>query len=155
VETFAGEHSLKLNGASITLKQYAPAHTDSDISVTFQEADVVHVGDIFWNGFYPFIDYSTGGSINGTISACDSTLATISEKTIVIPGHGNPVTNRRELQDYREMLATIRDKIDAFKRQGRSADETVAVKPTAAFDAKWGNFVIDAGFFTKLVYEGV
>ena len=64
-EVFAGEHSLKLNGTSIGLKYYGPAHTDSDISVTFAEANVVHVGDTFWNGIYPFIDYSTGGSIDG------------------------------------------------------------------------------------------
>ena len=74
-EVFATERSLKLNGASIALKHYAPAHTDSDISVTFGEADILHVGDTFWNGIYPFIDYSTGGSIDGMIAASDANLA--------------------------------------------------------------------------------
>ena len=154
-ETFATEHSLKLNGASIALKRYAPAHTDSDISVTFGEADIVHVGDTFWNGSYPFIDYSTGGSIDGTIAACDANLAATTDKTIIIPGHGKPVSNRAELQDFRDMLARIRDAVAALKKEGRSRDEAVAAKPTAAFDAKWGNFVIDSTLFTRLVYEGV
>ena len=84
-EVFASERALKLNGASIALKAYGPAHTDSDISVTFGEADVVHVADTFWNGIYPFIDYSTGGSIDGMIAACDANLAATTDKTIIIP----------------------------------------------------------------------
>jgi glyoxylase-like metal-dependent hydrolase (beta-lactamase superfamily II) len=154
-EVFASEHSLKLNGMSIGLKHYGPAHTDSDIAVTFSEADVIHVGDTYWNGIYPFIDYSTGGSIDGMIAASDANLAAATDKTIIIPGHGQPVSNRAELKEFRDMLVAIRDNVAALKKQGRSRDETVAAKPTAAFDARWGNFVIDPGFFTRLVYEGL
>lgn len=154
-EVFAREHSLKLNGTSMALKYYGPAHTDGDISVTFAEANVVHVGDTYWNGIYPFIDYSTGGSIGGMISACDATLAVANNDTIIIPGHGKPVSNKAELREFRDMLAAIRDNVAKLKQQGRSRDETVAAKPTAAFDAKWGQFVIDPGFFAKLVYQGV
>jgi glyoxylase-like metal-dependent hydrolase (beta-lactamase superfamily II) len=154
-EVFAKEHKMKLNGASLDLKYYGPAHTDSDISVTFGEANVIHVGDTYWNGIYPFIDYSTGGSIDGTIAACEATLADINNDTIVIPGHGKPVSNKAELQEFRDMLAAIRDNVARLKKAGKTRDETVAAKPTAAFDAKWGQFVIDPGFFTRLVYEGV
>jgi glyoxylase-like metal-dependent hydrolase (beta-lactamase superfamily II) len=154
-EVFANELSLKLNGASIGLKYYGPAHTDSDISVTFAEADIVHVADTFWNGIYPFIDYSTGGSIDGMIAASEANLAATTDNTIIIPGHGAPVSNRAELKDFRDMLVAIRENVAKLKRQGRSRDETVAAKPTAAFDAKWGNFVIDPGFFTRLVFAGV
>jgi glyoxylase-like metal-dependent hydrolase (beta-lactamase superfamily II) len=154
-EVFAREHSLKLNGASIGLKYYGPAHTDCDISVTFAEANVIHVGDTYWNGIYPFIDYSTGGSIGGMIAACDTSLAAANNDTIIIPGHGKPVSNKAELQEFRDMLAAIRDNVANLKKQGRTRDEAVAAKPTAAFDAKWGQFVIDPGFFTRLVYEGV
>jgi glyoxylase-like metal-dependent hydrolase (beta-lactamase superfamily II) len=154
-EVFASEQNLKLNGASIGLKYYGPAHTDSDISVTFAEANIVHVGDTFWNGIYPFIDYSTGGSIDGMIAASDANLAATNNDTIIIPGHGQPVSNKKELQEFRDMLVAIRDNVAALKKQGRSRDETVAAKPTAAFDVKWGQFVIDPGFFTKIVYEGV
>ena len=154
-EVFASERSLNLNGQSINLKHYSPAHTDSDISVTFAEADIVHVADTFWNGVYPFIDYSTGGSIDGMIAASDANLAATTDKTIIIPGHGQPVSNRAELKEFRDMLVAVRENVAALKRQGRSRDETVAAKPTAAFDAKFGNWVIDPGFFTRLVYEGV
>jgi glyoxylase-like metal-dependent hydrolase (beta-lactamase superfamily II) len=154
-EVFAGEHHLKLNGSSIGLKYYGPAHTDSDISVTFAEANIVHVGDTYWNGIYPFIDYSTGGSIDGMIAASDANLAATTNDTIIIPGHGRPVSNKAELKEFRDMLVAIRENVAKLKKQGRSRDETVAAKPTAAFDAKWGQFVIDPGYFTRLVYEGV
>ncbi len=154
-EVFASEHSLKLNGQSMNLRHYNPAHTDSDISVTFGEADIVHVGDTFWNGVYPFIDYSTGGSIDGMIAASDANLAATTDSAIIIPGHGAPVSNRAELQAFRDMLVGVRDNVAALKREGRSGDETVAAKPTAPFDARFGGWVIDPGFFTRLVYEGV
>jgi glyoxylase-like metal-dependent hydrolase (beta-lactamase superfamily II) len=154
-DVFATEHHLKLNGSSIDLKYYGPAHTDSDISVTFAEANIVHVADTYWNGIYPFIDYSTGGSIDGMIAASDANLAATTNETIIIPGHGQPVSNKAELKEFRDMLVAIRDNVARLKKQGRSRDEAVAAKPTAAFDAKWGNFVIDPGFFTRLVYEGV
>lgn len=154
-EVFAKDHNLKLNGASIALKYYGPAHTDSDISVMFAEANVLHVGDTFWNGIYPFIDYSTGGSIDGMIAASDANLAAAKSDTIIIPGHGKPVSNKAELQEFRDMLVAIRDNVGNLKKQGKTRDEAVAAKPTAAFDAKFGQFVIDPGFFTRLVYEGV
>ena len=134
---------LKLNGASIELKSYKPAHTDSDLSVTFGEADILHVGDTYWNGIYPFIDYSTGGSIDGMIAASDVNLAAATDNTIIIPGHGKPVSNKAELKAFRDMLVDIRDKVAALKKAGRALPETVAAKPTADHDAKWGQFVID------------
>lgn len=154
-EIFTKDHDLKFNGASLALKYYGPAHTDSDISVMFTEANILHVGDTYWNGIYPFIDYSTGGGINGMIAASDANLAVAKSDTIIIPGHGKPVSNKAELQEFRDMLVAIRDNVGNLKQQGKTRDEAVAAKPTAAFDAKWGQFVIDPGFFTRLVYEGV
>lgn len=154
-DVFTGERTLKLSGATIALKQYAPAHTDSDISAHFAEADILHVGDTFWNGIYPFIDYSTGGSIDGMIAACNANLAVATDDTIIIPGHGPPISNKAELADFTTMLEAIRENVAALKQQGRTRDEIVAAKPTAAFDAKYGQFVIDPAFFTRLVFEGV
>lgn len=154
-EVFASERRLSLNGSTIELKYYGPAHTDSDIRVTFAEANVVHLADTFWNGIYPFIDYSTGGSIDGMIAASDANLAEVVDDTVIIAGHGKAVGTKAELKDFRDMLVAIRENVAALKKQGRSRDETVAAKPTSAFDAKFGNFVIDPGFFTRLVYEGV
>ncbi|WFU85375.1 MBL fold metallo-hydrolase [Bradyrhizobium sp. CIAT3101] len=152
-EVFTKEQNLKLNGASIALRYYGPAHTDGDISVMFAEANILHAGDTFWNGIYPFIDHSTGGSIDGMIAASDANLAAANNDTIIIPGHGKPVSNKAELQGFRDMLVAIRDNVGNLKKQGKTRDETVAAKPTAAFDAKWGQFLVDPGFFTRLVYE--
>jgi len=154
-DVFATERTVDINGAKLVLKHYGPAHTDSDVSVAFTNADILHTGDTFWNGVYPFIDYSTGGQIDGMIRAADANLAASTDTTIIIPGHGYPVSNRSELKAYRDMLVGIRQDVAMLKKQGRSLDETIAAKPTAAYDAKWGQFVIDPDFFTKLVYEGV
>jgi glyoxylase-like metal-dependent hydrolase (beta-lactamase superfamily II) len=154
-ETFSSEKTINLNGSTLHLKHYGAAHTDSDISVALPEADIRHCGDTYWNGIYPFVDYSTGGSIDGMIRAADANLAAVTKETIVIAGHGDPVSNRAELSMYRDMLVAIRDKVGELKQQGRSLDETIAAKPTAVFDAKWGQFVITPALFTRLVYQGV
>lgn len=153
--TLAAEMSIRLNGERLRFEHRPNAHTDSDITVTFEEADIVHAGDVYWNGIYPFIDYSTGGSIDGIISAVEMILPSVGDKTIVIPGHGEPVSNRRELKAYRDMLVAIRGNVSVLKQEGRSLEEILATKPTAAFDARWGHFVIDPAFFTRLVHEGV
>jgi len=154
-EVFSSEKTLTLNRSTLHLKYYGPAHTDGDISVTFAEADILHTGDTFWNGIYPFIDYSTGGGIDGMIKATEANLAAATDKTIIIPGHGNPVSNRTELSAYRDMLVAIHDNVARLKQQGRSLEETIGAKPTAAFDAQWGQFLITPAMFTRLVYEGV
>jgi glyoxylase-like metal-dependent hydrolase (beta-lactamase superfamily II) len=154
-EVLAKDLHLKLNGQSVALQSYGPAHTDSDISVYFAEADILHAGDTYWWGIYPFIDYYTGGSIDGMIAASDANLAAATDKTIIIPGHGGPVSNRAELQAFRDMLVTIRDNVAKLKRQGRPLADVVAARPTAAFDPVWGNFLVDPAYFTRLVFQGV
>src|SRR6266481_422055 len=154
VKVFQTEQTVQLNGATIVLKHYAPAHTDSDISVHFTNADILHVADTFWNGYYPFIDYSTGGSIDGTIRATEANLAKVTDKMIVIPGHG-PVGDKSQLTFYRDLLVSVRDKVATLKKQGRSLDEIVAAKPTATTDAKWGGGFMGPKQFIGLVFEGV
>lgn len=151
---FAAEHEMSRNDTRIAMKYYGPAHTDSDVWVIFTDADVVHVGDTWWNGVYPFIDYSTGGSIDGQIQAAEANLAAFTDKTIIIPGHG-PVGHRSDVAEFRDMLVTIRQNVAALKKQGRSLDEVIDAKPTSAFDAKWGQFLITPAAFTALVYQGV
>jgi len=154
-EVFSSDRTVDLNRSKLALKYYGPAHTDSDISVTFPEADILHCGDTYWNGIYPFIDYSTGGNIDGMIKAAQANVSAVTDRTIVIPGHGQPVSNKAELTEYRDMLVAIRDNVAKLKQQGRSLEDTIASKPTATFDAKWGQFVINPDFFTRLVYHGV
>jgi glyoxylase-like metal-dependent hydrolase (beta-lactamase superfamily II) len=147
-------HKLHANGETLVMKHYAPSHTDSDISVEFTQADILHVGDTWWNGYYPFIDYNTGGNIDGAIRAAEENVARVTDKTIVIPGHG-PIGDKAGLVAFRDMLVVVRGKVAALKKQGKSLQEAVAAKPTADYDAKWGGFVIDGNTFTSLVYAGV
>src|SRR6516225_6069316 len=149
-----GDETLHLNGATLALKCYGPSHTDSDISVEFEDANIVAVADTFWNRQYPYIDYSTGGSLDGMIRAVEANVANTNDETIVIPGHG-PIGNKSQLVEFRDMLVAIREKVADLKKQGKSLDEVVAAKPTADYDAKWSGFVVDGNFFTRLVYAGV
>jgi glyoxylase-like metal-dependent hydrolase (beta-lactamase superfamily II) len=153
-DVFDDERILKLNGTTIALKHYAPAHTDSDISVHFTDADIFHVADTFWNGYYPFIDYSTGGSIDGMIRATEANLARVTDTVIVIPGHG-AVADKSQLAFYRDLLIDTREKVAALKKQGKTLGEIVAAKPTAATDAKWGNGFRSPRDFIGDVFLGV
>ena len=151
---FDTARKLRAGGELLELEHYAPAHTDTDIWVHFPQADVLHAGDTWFNGFYPLIDYSTGGSIDGMIAAADKTLAFVGADTQIVPGHG-PVGTRAELASYREMLVGCRASVAAIKKQGKTLAETVAAKPTAAFDAKWGQGFMKPEAFVGLVYQGV
>jgi glyoxylase-like metal-dependent hydrolase (beta-lactamase superfamily II) len=132
------------------MKHYKGAHTDSDISVYFPEADVLHVADTWWNQYYPFIDHSSGGTLDGVIGACNKNIQMTTDKTIIIPGHG-AVGNRSQLQEFRDMLLSITENVSMLKKAGRSLKDTIAARPTADFDAMYGNFVVDPTFFTRLV----
>lgn len=151
---FSDEHTLHFNNTTLKLKHYEPAHTDSDISVHFPEADILHTGDTFWNRDYPFIDYATGGSIDGQIKAAEANIALVTDKTIVIPGHG-AVGAKADLILFRDVLVEIRDKVAGLKRQGKSLPEVVAAKPGARYDAVWGNLFQNPSDFVALVYQGV
>ena len=152
-EVFDKEETLRLNSVTIVLSYYGPSHTDGDISAYFVEDDVLHCGDTWWNGRYPFIDYSTGGNIKGMIKAAEANLARVTDKTIVIPGHGK-IGGKTDLTEYRDMLVTIYDRVAALKREGKSLDEVVTIKPTAAYDGKWAGSFVNGDVFTKLVYAG-
>jgi glyoxylase-like metal-dependent hydrolase (beta-lactamase superfamily II) len=151
---FKEDYTLHANGTTLVLKHYLPAHTDSDISVHFVEADVFHTGDTFWNRNYPFIDYSTGGSIDGTIRAAEANLAKVTDKMIVIPGHG-AVGGRADLMLFRDVMVDLREKVAALKKHGRSLAEVVAAKPSARTDEEWGNGFMTPALFLEWVYQGV
>ena len=153
-DVFATEKTLSVNGESLELRHYDPAHTDTDISVHFTEANILHSGDTWFNGRYPFIDYSTGGNINGMIAATERNLKFADGDTLIIPGHG-PVGDKTQLTAFHEMLVSTRDSVAQLKRQGRSLDESIAAKPTAAYDEKWGKGLIEPAVFTALVFAGV
>lgn len=151
---FSDSLSLHLNGTTIELSAFAPAHTDSDILVTFKEPDVVHVGDIWWNGHYPFIDYSTGGSVDGTIRAVESVLSRVTDTTAIIPGHG-PVGTKGELAAFRDMLSTVRQRVSDMKARGTPLADIIAAAPTLEFDHKFGHFLLAPADFVTLIHAGV
>lgn len=137
VVTFAESVSLHLNGDEVRVIHVEPAHTDGDAIVHFTRANVLHAGDLYFNGFYPFVDVSSGGSVRGLIRACDRMLALANAETKIIPGHG-PLSDAAGLREYRAMLQTVTDRVAALIAKGSSAEAVVAAKPTAEFDAKWG-----------------
>jgi len=152
--TITFEDALRVwrNGDQLDLAHFAPAHTDTDIYIHFHKANVLHVGDIWFNGIYPFIDEGTGGSIGGMLRAVEVALAVANSDTKIIPGHG-PLGSRADLRRYHDMLATIRDKVATLKTGGASEQEVVAKKPTAEFDASMAKGFMDADTFTGIVYR--
>ena len=150
----SGEKVIRLNGETVRIRQYRPGHTDGDLSVLFERADVLQTGDTYWNGMYPFIDYVTGGGIDGTIAAANMNIARSSSRTLVIPGHGQ-IGDRKSLIAFRDMLVAIRARVAALKAAGKSLEAVQAAQPTAEYDAVWGGSIINGSLFTALVYRGV
>jgi glyoxylase-like metal-dependent hydrolase (beta-lactamase superfamily II) len=150
-QTFATSYQLRANGETLVLQHFAPAHTDTDIYVHFQKASVIQMGDVFFNGMYPYIDAGTGGTISGNIAACDKILSLAGNNTNIVPGHG-PLGNKSDLTKFRDMLVTARNRVQKLKSAGKSAQEAVAEKPFADLDPVWGKGIINADQFVQVVY---
>jgi glyoxylase-like metal-dependent hydrolase (beta-lactamase superfamily II) len=154
VITVPGAISFHINGGEVHAFHVPAAHTDGDLIVHFKGGDIVHMGDVFFNGGYPFIDVSSGGSPLGMIAAFDRVLALAGEKTKIIPGHG-PLADKAALQRTRDMLFTLTQRIAAERRAGKSDDQVRAAKPTADHDAVWGQGFIKPDQFVQLVLNGL
>jgi len=154
VVTFNDSVTFHLNGDTIRAFHVAPAHTDGDSIVLFEKADVIHMGDVFFNSGYPFVDTSSGGSAPGVVAAVDRALELVGPKTKVIPGHGE-LTDRAGLVAYRDMMKTIVDRVAAMKAAGKSLEEVQAAKPTKELDERWGGGFVKPDLFVSFVYEGV
>jgi len=152
--TYSSSMALHQGSQRLTLANYGPAHTDGDTIIYIAPANVVVVGDIFSNAFYPIIDLTSGGSIDGLILSVDRILAQTDEQTKIFPGHG-PVATRADLQAYRDMLAQVRQRIKALITAGKTMDEAVATAPTKDFDAKWGSGYVTPDVFTKIVFSSL
>lgn len=135
--SFNDRVNLDLNGDLIHLVHLPEAHTDGDIIVHFRDADVVHMGDIFFNGRYPFIDIDHGGNLPGIVRAVEEVLAHTRPTTLFIPGHG-PLADRADLQAYLDMLRTVRDRIQTLIDAGKTREEVITARPTSEFDTVWG-----------------
>jgi glyoxylase-like metal-dependent hydrolase (beta-lactamase superfamily II) len=138
VVTYDANMRLYFNGERIDLLHFGPAHTTGDTAVIFRSHNLVHMGDVYNNAGYPFIDVDNGGSLSGTIEFCSKVLEQLDANTIVVPGHG-AVARYQDLVDYVQMLTTIRDRISALIKSGATLQQVVAAQPTSEWDAKKGD----------------
>ncbi len=152
--TLAFDNGMRLwsNGDSLELEHFDAAHTDTDIYIRFDKADVLHMGDTWFNGFYPFIDESSKGNIGGMITAAEKGLQMAGPTTKIIPGHG-PLGTRAQLQATRDMLSNVRDRVAKLKQSGASEQEAVAKKPTADLDPEWAKGTFPPDMFVGIVYR--
>ncbi|MBT8360313.1 MAG: MBL fold metallo-hydrolase [Deltaproteobacteria bacterium] len=154
VVTFAEGISFHLNNDSIRAIHVAEAHTDGDSFIHFENANVIHSGDIFFNGFYPFIDVNHGGSLKGTIKAVDKILAMADDNTKIIAGHG-PLGDKAQLMEYRQMLGIAYERLSKLKADGKTAQEAVAARPLADLEETWGDGIFTGDRWIELIYTGV
>jgi cyclase len=150
--TFRTTHTVEANGEFIELGYFAPAHTDTDIYVRFPKAKVLHMGDVFFNGVYPFIDVSTGGNIGGMIAGANKGLELADDQTKVVPGHG-PLGDKAALTAYRDMMVTVRDRVQTLRTAKKPLAEVIAAKPTADLDARWAKGMMQPDAFVTIVYN--
>lgn len=154
VITFSDAVTFHLNGEEISIFHVKNAHTDGDSMVHFKNANVIHMGDVYFAGMYPFIDYASGGSIEGCIAAIDKVLALANADTNLIPGHG-PLSNKSDLNEYQAMLAMIGLRIQKMVSAGKTLEEVQASQPANEYDAAYGGGFIKSETFVGMLYEGM
>ena len=152
VVTFTDAVTFHLNGDQVHAFHVPPAHTDGDAIVHWRRANVIHMGDVFFHGAYPFVDTSSGGSVRGVLAACERALALADEGTKVIPGHG-PLSDRAGLQAYRDMLAAAVERVSAAVAAGKTLEQVKAERPLADLDAAWGRGFITPESFLETLYR--
>ena len=149
--TFTQDLMFHLNGEDIHVFHVNNAHTDGDSIVYFRNSNVIHTGDIYFAGIYPFIDTSSHGSVNGVIDAAQHILSIIDDNTKVIPGHGS-LSNKAELSAYVDMLISMRAKITKQISDGKTLEEIQKTKPAQKFDEKWGHGMLTSDKFVQILY---
>ncbi|RDH84010.1 MAG: MBL fold metallo-hydrolase [endosymbiont of Galathealinum brachiosum] len=154
VITFNDAVTFHLNGLEIDVRHHSHAHTDGDSMVFFKNANVIHMGDTFFNGLYPFIDASSEGSVHGMIKAADLVLGIADDKTKIIPGHG-PLADKKSLKVFRDMLITVRDRMQKLMDEGKTLEQIVALKPNADLDKAWGEAFLSPEVFLKVLHSSM
>lgn len=153
-DTFPETETLWVNNDQLDLVHTPDAHTDSDIFIHFNRGNVIHTGDLWFNGMYPLIDLSSGGTINGMIRGVDQVLALADDRTKIVPGHG-ALGDKGALDAYRTMLVTVADRVEKLKAAGNTVEQAVAAKPTADLDATWAKGNIKPDTFVAIVYDSL
>lgn len=152
--TFSKDTTFHINAETVRAFHVHNAHTNGDSIVHFNKANIIHAGDIWFNGFYPFIDVEHGGSLEGMITATTTIMNMSDENTIIIPGHG-PVGNKQEITEYRKMLMTVFNVLRDYKKQGKTLEEVIKAKPTEDYDPEWGDGFLDPEQWIVIVYSGL
>lgn len=152
--TLAGDGRIRLDGLEARLIHVPAAHTDGDLLVHFPAANVLHMGDCYFNGFYPIIDTGVGGTVDGLIAALDRGLALSDPRTRIVAGHG-PIGTRADLKAARDMLAEVRERVAKLKRAGRTREQVLAAAPTADLDPVWGQNWVKPAQFVGSVYDSL
>lgn len=152
--TYAQNVELHLDNESIQLIHYPNAHTDTDTLVYFEQANVVHMGDLMFNGFFPFIDTDNGGSLKGVIAAMEASLALLDNNSIVIPGHG-PLAKKADIVNTKKTLETAYSRLKSLKENGISLDKALAKKPLADIEKDWGGVIFSADQWISIVWKNL
>lgn len=153
-QTFQQSHKITMNGETASLVHVPPAHTDSDIYIYFEKGNVLQTGDVFFNGIYPYIDTGTGGSVSGMIAGATKLLAVADNNTKIVPGHG-ALGNKGDLMKYRDMLTTVRGRLQKLKSAGKTVEEAVAAKPLNDLDPVWGKGLFNSDTFIQIAYPAL
>lgn len=149
--TFTKELTFHFNGEDIFIFHVHNAHTDGDVMIYFAQSNVLHMGDTYFKGRYPFIDLSSGGSIDGLIKAVNQALFVINEETVIIPGHGE-LSNKKELKEYRDVIMTVRDRVKKAIGEGKTLEEIKAANLNADLDGTWGSGFINAETIVDIIH---
>lgn len=148
--TFTESITFYWNGEPLEVIHPQIAHTDGDAVIFFKNSNIVHTGDLFFNGLYPFIDAESGATLDSYIAGIDYIMGRIDDNTKIIPGHG-PLSNKVEFKNFRDMLATIRDRVNVLVKEEKTVDEIIAAKPTADFDAVWGKGFMNPDQWVRMI----
>ncbi len=154
VLTFSDTATFHFNGHEARVIHAPHAHTDGDSIIWFADTNVLHMGDIFFNGFYPFIDVASGGSLDGTIAGLEVGLAIADDETKIIPGHGALAT-KAEMQAAHDVLVSVRTIIAPLVAEGMSEEDVVAADPLSEFNGDWGQWFIDGDTMTIIAYRSL
>lgn len=154
VVTFSSEITFHLNNTTLEITHIPPSHTDGDSVVFFKELNLLSTGDIFFNGFYPFIDTDHGGSLKGMVAAANTLLNMVDDKTIIVPGHG-PVANKADLINYRDALQLAYNKLSTLKKAGKTLEQALAENPLAELDKEWSDGLFDTNKWISLLYDSI
>lgn len=154
VVTFNDRVTLHFNGESVEVIHVPRGHTDGDSIVHFPQSNVIHMGDILFNGLYPFIDLDGGGTIQGMIGAVETAIGLADAETRVIAGHG-PLSDRAGLQEYLDFLTKARDNVQALIDQGMSLEQAIEAKPTAEWDEILGKVWITPAQLVTFIYNSL